>query len=144
MRYRHAVKFPSRLLAALIAGALAIHAQDDPAAKEHASSHGYHENAKEFRLDRSAIPAQARPGYRLFQSKCAECHSLNRLRAKSDLSPDEWGDILYRMQDMVSSHLNTEQTKAILSFVVWDDKTRVRQQASTTIDNSNPRKGSMK
>lgn len=70
------------------------------------------------------MPADVQAGYRLFRSKCGECHSPNRLLTKDDFSAEEWSDILYRMQDMANSHTSEAQTKAVLKFVIWNDKYR--------------------
>lgn len=89
----------------------------------------YSQNAPEFSVSLASMPADVQPGYRLFRSKCGECHSLNRLLTKTDLSADEWGDIVYRMQDMASSHTSEAQSRIILKFVEWNDKNRKEQRS---------------
>jgi len=84
-------------------------------------------NAAEFKLDSTNIPSNVREGYSLFRAKCGECHSRNRILTKTDLSPDEWIDIVFRMQAMASSHLNLAQSKTILNFVIWNDQRAKRK-----------------
>jgi len=87
----------------------------------------YSHNAPEFKVDTSNAPADVQEGYRLFRAKCGECHSPNRLLTKTNLSPDEWADIVFRMQDMASSHTSEGQSKAILNFVIWNDQRAKRK-----------------
>jgi Ca2+-binding EF-hand superfamily protein len=58
-------------------------------------------------------------GYRLFRSKCGQCHSLNQSATKSEASVHDWTNMVFRMQDMPSSHMSETQSKAIVTFVVW-------------------------
>jgi len=79
-------------------------------------------NAPEFIVDTAGMPIDVAQGYGLFRAKCGQCHSRNRVLTKTDLSPDEWADIVFRMQDMASSHLSSAQSKTILNFVIWNDQ----------------------
>ncbi|HEX4808353.1 MAG TPA: hypothetical protein VH325_05460 [Bryobacteraceae bacterium] len=92
----------------------------------HAVSKPYEEDKPEFKVSAAGMPPDVRQGYRLFREKCGGCHSLNRLRAKPDQSADEWADVIYRMQDMASSHMNNAESKAILRFAIWDDQARAK------------------
>jgi hypothetical protein len=80
------------------------------------------ENARDPKQNIAVVPREFQPGYHLFQYKCAECHSLNRSLRKTNLSTDEWGDIVFRMQDMASSHLKQPQSEAISRYLVWNDQ----------------------
>lgn len=112
--------FPTCGFLALLLGMLvatATRAQTSPSGPS-----TYNHNASEFQLDTRNMPADVQGGYRLFRTKCGECHSRNRLLGKSDMSREEWTDIVFRMRDMASSHIDTKQAKAILDFVIWNDQ----------------------
>jgi mono/diheme cytochrome c family protein len=82
----------------------------------------YTQNAPDKLPKADRLPADLHSGYHLTQAKCAECHTLKRTFDKTNLSQDEWADIVYRMQDMASSHLDTQQSEAILKYLVWNDQ----------------------
>jgi mono/diheme cytochrome c family protein len=79
------------------------------------------QNRPDPRQNIALVPVEFQHGFRLFQAKCAQCHQLDRTLRKSNLSQDEWGDIVYRMQDMASSHMNPAQSDAITKYLVWND-----------------------
>jgi len=95
---------------------------DSPEQPDAPPSKPFDQNRREPPVGTADMPADVRAGYRLFRVKCGECHSLNRRLAKADSSDDDWSDIVYRMKDMPSSHLNEAQTKAVLKFIIWDDR----------------------
>ena len=96
-------------------------------AEEHSTertAEPYSQNQRDAARAPAGMPTHLEHGYELYRSKCGSCHSLARAQKKSNLSSDEWGDIVYRMRDMASSHINEAQAKAILDVVVWDDQHR--------------------
>jgi len=80
------------------------------------------QNAPDPKQNIAVVPKELQPGFHLFRAKCAECHSLSRTLQKSSLSSDEWSDIVYRMQDMPSSHMKPVQSAAIAKYLVWNDQ----------------------
>jgi cytochrome c2 len=80
----------------------------------------YNQDAHERLPDTATMPADVKAGYKMFRSKCAECHSLNDRFSVAGSSAQDWTDIVYRMQDMASSHMNESQSKAIIKFLIWD------------------------
>jgi len=99
---------------------LATWAQTEPAK----ATEKYTQNERDTIVAATPMPVDVEHGYRLFRAKCASCHTLNRLTAKTGLSATEWEDIVVRMRDMASSHTNEEQATAILRFVIWNDRHR--------------------
>lgn len=79
----------------------------------------YDQDAPEPALSTANMSAGVLDGYRLFRSKCGQCHSLNQSATKSEASVHDWTNMVFRMQDMPSSHMSETQSKAIVTFVVW-------------------------
>jgi mono/diheme cytochrome c family protein len=90
----------------------------------------YEQNQNSPRPAPSDLAAEHAQGHRLYVAKCAMCHTLGRVMKKSDLSAEEWGDIVERMRNMAASHMNDAQAKAILDYLVWDDQQRNKKQES--------------
>lgn len=80
------------------------------------------QNAPDPKQNIAVVPKELQRGFHLFHAKCAECHSLSRSLQKSSLSSEEWSDIVYRMQDMPSSHMKPVQSEAIAKYLVWNDQ----------------------
>lgn len=80
------------------------------------------QNRRDPHMAVATLPQEYQSGARLFTQKCSACHSLGRSLEKSNLSADEWGDIVYRMQDMASSHLHSSQSDAVIKFLFWNDQ----------------------
>jgi len=87
----------------------------------------YSQNERSATAAATGLPAELDQGHRLFVAKCGGCHTLGRIVKKSDLSAEEWGDIVDRMRNMAASHMNDAQAKAILGYLVWDDQQRKKK-----------------
>lgn len=107
------------------AGMLTLAAQDNVRSGDTGKKEGgieiFTQNGPDSKQSINVVPIELRHGFHLFQAKCAQCHSLDRTLQKSNLSVDEWGDVVYRMQDMASSHMTPSQSAAIAKYLVWND-----------------------
>ncbi|HXN46937.1 MAG TPA: cytochrome c [Bryobacteraceae bacterium] len=105
-----------------------LRAQDGPGPKP---AEPYIQNERGSKPVTDGLPAELGQGHRLYVAKCASCHTLSRSLKKTDLSAEEWGDIVDRMRNMAASHMNDAQAKAILGYLVWEDEQRQKKaQAS--------------
>jgi hypothetical protein len=87
----------------------------------------YTQNQRARTIAPAGLPADLTHAYSFFKSKCGTCHLLNRNLKKSNLSADEWSDIVYRMKDMASSHMNEGQAKDIARYLRWEDQHRKKE-----------------
>lgn len=87
----------------------------------------YSQNQHDVASPPSGLPVDLAHAYSLYKSKCGTCHLLDRNLKKSKLSSDEWSDIVYRMKDMASSHMNEEQAKDITRYLLWEDQHRKKE-----------------
>ena len=94
-------------LSALLAGATSAVAQV-----------GTHED--NVKLDVGSYPVDIQHGYKLFASKCSECHSLTP-SLKQSRSAEGWAQEVRRMQAMASSHINDREAHLITNFLVYVD-----------------------
>ena len=101
-----------------------LRAQDPPAPRP---DEPYVQNERAAKPVPNGLPAELDQGHRLYVAKCAACHTLSRSMQKSDLSAEEWADIVDRMRNRAASHLNDAQAKAIVAYLVWDDQQRQKK-----------------
>ncbi len=99
------------------------------------------QNRDTIKIDPSGFPADIQKGYRLFQTKCNECHGLDT-SLKPSFAPAVWTAEVRRMQAMASSQFNDSQAKAILDFLNYDESHRKAQLKSTAssaaLDSASP------
>ena len=88
------------------------------------------QNRDTIKIDSSGFPANVQKGYRLFQTKCNECHGLDT-SLKPSFAPAVWTAEVKRMQAMASSQFNDRQAKAILDFLNYDESHRKAHLKST-------------
>jgi mono/diheme cytochrome c family protein len=87
------------------------------------------QNRDKIKIDTSAYPADIRKDYRMFRTKCNECHGLDTSLTPS-FSSDQWTAEVKRMQGMASSQFNDQQATAILNFLNYDESHRKAQEKS--------------
>ncbi len=91
------------------------------------------QNRDTIKIDSAGFPADIQKGYRLFRTKCNECHGLDT-SLKPSMAPAQWTFEVKRMQAMASAQFNDEQAKAILDFLKYDEfhrKAQLRLTASS-------------
>ncbi|MFI5058580.1 MAG: c-type cytochrome [Candidatus Acidiferrales bacterium] len=88
------------------------------------------QNRDTIKIDPSGFPDDIKKGYRLFRTKCNECHGLDT-SLKPSMSFAQWTSEVKRMQAMASSQFNDAQAKAILDFLNYDESHRKAQLKST-------------
>lgn len=88
------------------------------------------QNRDTIKVDSSGFPPQVQKGYRLFHTKCGECHGLDT-SLKLTLSPAGWTSEVNRMQAMPSSQFNEEQAATITGFLNYYDGHRKSQGEAT-------------
>jgi cytochrome c-type protein NapC len=76
----------------------------------------FKQNKDTIKIDSSGFPAGIQKGYRLFRTKCIECHGLDA-SLKPTMSASQWTAEVKRMQGMPSSQFNDAQAKAIVDFL---------------------------
>jgi len=109
-----------------IGGVLALRAQTPQIPKSSVSNQkpcpaqAYDQDAPEPAIVTTSMSADVREGYRQFRAKCGLCHSLNQQAAKSESTPQDWTNMVFRMRDMPSSHMSETEAKAIVTFVIWE------------------------
>lgn len=101
-----------------------LRAQDGPGPRP---AEPYLQNERASKPVPNGLPAELGQGHRLYVAKCAACHSLGRSMRKSDLSAEEWADIVDRMRNRAASHMSDAQAKAILDYLVWDGQQRQKK-----------------
>ncbi len=113
MRTNHAVRALSALLLLLIVwlvGTGAVQAQ-------------FAQKRDTIKIDSSGFPADIKKGYRLFGTKCAECHGLDT-SLRPTMSASQWPGEVKRMQAMPSAQFNDAQAKAIIDFLLYYEANR--------------------
>ncbi len=88
------------------------------------------QNRDTIKIDFAGFPADIQKDYRLFRTKCNECHGLDT-SLKPSMAPTQWAKEVKRMQAMASSQFNDAQAKAILEFLNYDEAHRKAQLKST-------------
>jgi len=86
---------------------------------------------REKRIDTSSYPAEIKKDYRVFVSRCGECHSLD-LSYRPSTAPVEmqakaWKAIIEKMQGKASSHISEQDEQTILAFLNYDASHRKPQ-----------------
>jgi cytochrome c-type protein NapC len=76
-----------------------------------------------IKIDSSGFPADIKKGYRLFGTKCAECHGLDT-SLQPTMSASQWPVEVKRMQAMASAQFNDAQAKAIIDFLLYYEANR--------------------
>jgi len=117
------------LLAASLTALLAI-------ATSAVAQFGNHE--EEVKVDVSSYPVDIQNGYKVFATKCSECHSLTS-SLKQSRSSEGWTEEVHRMQAMASSHINNSEADLITKFLVYDEahrKAAARETASAAAGSS--------
>jgi len=99
------------------------------------------QNKDKIKIDASGYPSEIQKDYRVFRTKCNECHGLDT-SLKPSLPPAQWTLEVKRMQSMASSQFNDKQAKAILDFLIYDESHRKSQlkltASSATSHSSSP------
>ncbi len=88
------------------------------------------QNRDTIKVDPSGFPPDIQKGYRLFRTKCSECHGLDT-SLKMTLSPAGWNSEVKRMQAMPSSQFNDKQAAAMMDFLNYDEAHRKSQSEAT-------------
>ena len=72
----------------------------------------------------SKYPKDMQERYALVKTKCSQCHSLARVINSSYALPDEWSRYVKRMRRKPSSHISSDEAKAIFDFLAFDSQQR--------------------
>lgn len=83
----------------------------------------YTQNKAQPKVDTSKYPADIQGDYRLFESKCSECHTLSS-SLNVTMSPVEWGYWVKQMEHLPSSHISNQDATRILAFLNYEDAHR--------------------
>jgi mono/diheme cytochrome c family protein len=90
--------------------------------------HGqFTQNRDTIRIDSSGFPADIQKGYRLFRTKCNQCHGLDT-SLKPSMGSTQWRSEVKRMQAMASAQFNDKQAAAIIAFLNYDEAHRKAQK----------------
>ena len=81
------------------------------------------QNRDTIKIDPSGYPADILKGYRLFRTKCNQCHGLDT-SLKPSMSSVQWTFEVKKMQAMASAQFNDTQAKSILNFLNYDETHR--------------------
>ena len=71
----------------------------------------------------SSYPAEQQKNYKLFNEKCAKCHTIAR-PINTTMTKDEWSRYVKRMMHKPNSGISDSQGKAIFEFLAYDQETR--------------------
>ena len=71
----------------------------------------------------SSYPADQQKNYKLFNDKCAKCHTIAR-PINTTMTKDEWSRYVKRMMHKPNSGISDSQGKAIFEFLAYDQETR--------------------
>ena len=71
----------------------------------------------------SSYPAEQQKNYKLFNEKCAKCHTIAR-PVNTTMTKDEWARYVKRMMHKPNSGISDSQGKAIFEFLAYDQETR--------------------
>jgi mono/diheme cytochrome c family protein len=120
MKRQHLIRLLSGLFFVAIVGLAGI-----------GTAHGqFTQNRDKIKIDTSGYPAEIQKDYRVFRSKCNECHGLDT-SLKPSLPPAQWTSEVKRMQSMASAEFNDKQAKAIIDFLNYDESRRKAQLKAT-------------
>ena len=81
------------------------------------------QNRDRIKIDTAGFPADIQKDYRVFRTKCNECHGLDT-SLKPSMTPALWTFEVKKMQAMASSQFNDKEAKAILDFLNYDETHR--------------------
>lgn len=76
------------------------------------------------KIDVSKYPADMKSRYKVFEKKCANCHTLARPINCEYALEDEWERYIKRMMRKAGTLISPDEGKQIFEFVVYDSKTR--------------------
>lgn len=71
----------------------------------------------------SSYPAEQQKNYKLFNEKCAKCHTIAR-PINTTMTKDEWSRYVKRMMHKPNSGISDSQGKAVFEFLAYDQETR--------------------
>ena len=116
------------LFSLLIPGALIFIAR-------HPAYSQFMQNRETVRVNTSGYPPDIKKDYRVFETKCGECHTLDK-SLKPSLPAVQWATEVKRMQAMASSHISDKDVQRILDFLNYDESNRKAQLKSRATPNS--------
>lgn len=76
------------------------------------------------KIDVSKYPAPMQSNYKVFQTKCAKCHTIARAINCEFALDDEWERYVKRMMNKAGTWISPAEGKQIYDFVTYDSKTR--------------------
>lgn len=71
----------------------------------------------------SSYPPEQQKAYKLFENKCAKCHTIAR-PINTTMTTQQWEMYVKRMMHKPSSGITDSQGKAIFEFLAYDQKMR--------------------
>jgi len=75
------------------------------------------------KVDVSSYPAEQQKDYKLFENKCAKCHTIAR-PINTSMSKPEWERYVKRMMHKPNSGISDSQGKDIFEFLAYDQTMR--------------------
>ena len=75
------------------------------------------------KIDVSSYPPEQQKAYKLFDSKCAKCHTIAR-PINTTMTKLEWERYVKRMMHKPNSGISDSQGKAIFEFLAYDQAMR--------------------
>jgi hypothetical protein len=107
------------LVAAVVAGAARLWAQDDAGGKEFPFDKGLDT------IDVSSYPKKLQDIYTdVFSMKCSKCHTLARPINAPFALPEEWQAYVTCMQHKKRSGVDADSAKKIIEFLTYDSSVR--------------------
>jgi len=76
------------------------------------------------KINVSKYPADMKAAYKVFDKKCAACHTIARAINSEFALDDEWQHYIRQMMDRGGSLISAEDAKTIYAFVTYDSKER--------------------
>lgn len=75
------------------------------------------------KVDVSSYPPAQQQGYKVFETKCAKCHTIAR-PINTTMTREEWERYVKRMMHKPNSGISDAQGKTIFEFLAYDQATR--------------------
>lgn len=75
------------------------------------------------KIDVSSYPPAQQQGYKVFENKCAKCHTIAR-PINTTMTKEEWERYVKRMMHKPNSGISDSQGKTIFEFLAYDQATR--------------------
>jgi hypothetical protein len=75
------------------------------------------------KIDVSSYPPEQQKAYKVFDSKCAKCHTIAR-PINTTMTKAEWERYVKRMMHKPNSGISDSQGKEIFEFLAYDQATR--------------------